>query len=138
MQFRGRPKWTAAGLDWQRSITKQDWIEEIAWTMRRVAEKTGHGVFVMWFIGIPTSACTHKVLPWYHESWKAESSPHKVAPRRKQSTSTDFVLSARDDWTTLNQRVADDDSIVRVQPSEPELVRDREFATELVSLEVPR
>lgn len=124
---------TAAGPDWQRSITRQDWIEEIAWTSRRIAEKAGHGVVVMWFVGIPKTACNHRVLPWYHEPWKTETSPHKAAPRRKLSTSTDFVLSAREDWATLKQRITDGDSIVRVrvQPREPDLVRDREFATEL-------
>lgn len=124
---------TSAGPDWQRSITKQEWIEEIAWTSRRVASKAGHGVVVMWFVGIPKTACKHSVLPWYHEPWKADTSPHRAAPRRKLSTSTDFVLSARTDWETLKQRVTDGDAIVRVrvQPIEPDLVRDREFATEL-------
>ncbi len=124
---------SAAGPDWQRSITKADWIEEIAWTSRRIAARAGYPVVVMWFVDVADGATKHRVLPWYHEEWKADSSPHKAAPRRKLSGSSDFVLKDRADWEGLKARVASGGSVVRVrvQPTEPELVRNQEFANEL-------
>lgn len=126
---------TAAGPDWQRSITRTEWIEEIAWTSRSIAAKAGAPVVVMWFVDVPKPASAHRVLPWYHEPWKADTSPHKAAPRRKLSASSDFVLRAKADWDRLQATVSRGEQIVRVkvQPDEPEMVRDREFADELAA-----
>lgn len=126
---------TAAGPDWQRSINRTDWIKEIAWTSRRIAAKVGHPVVVMWFVDLAHSASTHRVLPWHHEEWQTGSSPRKAAPRRKLSATTDFVLRAKVDWALLKERISKGDQIVRirVQPNEPEMVRDREFAEELAA-----
>ena len=126
---------TAPRSAWQRSIRKSNWIEEIAWTSRRIAAEVGHPVVVMWFVDLPSSASKHSVLPWYHEHWKADTSPHKAAPRRKLSTTTDFVLRDRSDWTTLQNRVEAGEPIVRirVQPNDAEIVRHREFAEQLAT-----
>lgn len=124
---------TAAGFDWQRSIKRTEWIHEIAWTSRKIANAVGHPVVVMWFVDVHKSVSTHRVLPWYHEEWKAGSSPHKVAPRRKFTSASDFELRAKLDWELLKSKVARGEQIVRikVQPDEPDLVRDREFAKQL-------
>lgn len=126
---------TAAAPAWQRSIKQTAWIEEIAWTSRRIATEVGFPVVVMWFVDAPGAVTKHRVLPWYHERWKTDASPHKAAPRRKLSSSTDFVLRNRADWATLQERVAAGDAIVRVrvQPSEPDIVRHREFAEQLAA-----
>lgn len=126
---------TASGPDWQRSIKQTSWIEEIAWTSRRIAAVVGHPVVVMWFVDVPTAASKHKVLPWYHELWRADASPHKAAPRRKLSATTDFVLRNKADWEELKSRIASGDLIVRVrvQPSDPDIVREREFAEQLAA-----
>lgn len=124
---------TATGFDWQRSIKRTEWIEEIAWTSRKIAAAVGHPVVVMWFVDVPKFASQHRVLPWYHEEWKAGAAPHKAAPRRKLSISADFVLSSRADWDSLKAKVNDGEQIVRicVKPNEPDIVRDRDFAKEL-------
>lgn len=125
----------ASGPDWQRSIRKTEWIEEIAWASRRIAAKVGYPVVVMWFVDIPKAASAHRVLPWYHEPWRAGSSLHKAAPRRKLSATTDFVLRSNADWALLKERISNGDQIVRirVQPDQPELVRDPQFAEELAA-----
>lgn len=125
----------ASGPDWQRSIRKTEWIEEIAWASRRIAAKVGYPVVVMWFVDVPKAASAHRVLPWYHEQWRADSSLHKAAPRRKLSATTDFVLRTNADWTLLKERISNGDLIVRirVRPDQPELVRDPKFAEELAA-----
>ena len=127
---------TAAGPDWQRSIRRTEWIEEIAWTSRRIASAVGFPVVVMWFVDVPSAASAHRVLPWYHEPWKTESSPHKAAPRHKLSVTTDFVLRGKADWESLKARLNGGEQIVRVkvQPDEPDIVRDRKFAEDLAEL----
>lgn len=124
---------TASGPAWQRSIRNTAWLKEIAWTSRRIASSFGQPVIVMWFVDIPNAASPHRVLPWYHEPWRADASPNKAAPRRKLSATTDFVLRERKDWELLKERVKSGDPIVRirVQPSDPEIVREREFAENL-------
>lgn len=84
----------AAGPDWRRSIKYESWIKEIAWTSRRIANALGHAVVVMWFIDIPSSVSKHAVIPWYHEEWRPDGSPHRAAPRRKLASSTDFILAS--------------------------------------------
>jgi len=124
---------TAAGPDWRRSIKYESWIKEVAWTSRRIANAVGHAVVVMWLIDIPSSVTKHAVVPWYHEEWRPDGSPHRAAPRRKLASSTDFELASSEDWISLQQRVAAGEQIVRVrvQPREPDLVRNSSFAKEI-------
>lgn len=122
---------TAAGPDWTRSIRRKEWLEEIAWQSRLIAVKAGQPVIVMWFIGVAKAASPHKVLPWYHEPWKAEKL--RAAPRRKLTDSSDFLLQTKRDWEELKRRVTGGEAVVRVrvQPREPELIRDPDFVKEL-------
>ncbi|WP_433988332.1 hypothetical protein VRC12_24080 [Pseudomonas poae] len=74
----------ASGFDWKRSIKHQDWIEEIAWTSRKIAESLNKAVVVMWFIDIPSKVSRHKVIPWFHTGWQLEGpTPTKAVPRKK-------------------------------------------------------
>lgn len=126
---------TAAGPDWQRSIKRTEWIEEVAWTSRQIAAEVGGPVVVMWFVDVPPKVSKHRVMPWFHAPWKADASLHKAAPRRKLSATTDFVLRSKADWEQLKTRVENGDPVVRVrvQPNEPEIVRDRAFADDLAA-----
>lgn len=129
---------SAAGPDWQRSIKRTDWIEEIAWSSRLIAAKAGHPVVVMWFVGVPNSVSAHHVMPWYHEQWTSDRPPNKAVPRRKFALSSDFVLQNRSDWTALKERLLRGEQIARitVQPTEPEIVRDPDFAAALARLAI--
>lgn len=125
---------TAAGPDWQSSIKRKKWIEEIAWTSRRIATRLGEPVVVMWFIDLPRAVSTQKVIPWYHEPWRPGASLQKAAPRKKIPDSTDVILRTGEDWELLKTRIRDGDrpiSRVIVAPREPELLRNKEFAEEL-------
>lgn len=127
---------SAVGPDWNRSIKHKKWIEEISLTSRRIAQERGEPVVVMWFVDIPQGASKHKVLPWYHEEWRLKGALHKAAPRKKNPSSSDYLLQTRSDWVRLKSALEATQSISRVvvHPTEPELVRDQDFATELASL----
>lgn len=127
---------TSSESDWQSSVTKTSWIEEIAWTSRRIAAAAAEPVVVMWFIDIPKSMSKHAVLPWYHEPWTQEGSIHKAAPRNKSSTKVDYEISTREDWSRLKDllKTGSTFSRVTVNPREPEIVRSPSFAAELGSV----
>lgn len=124
---------TSTEADWQSSITKTAWIEEIAWTSRRIAAAAAQPVVVMWFIDIPRSMSKHSVLPWYHEPWTQEGSIHKAAPRNKSSSKVDYEISTKEDWNRLKELLKNGSrfSRVTVTPREPEIVRSPSFAAEL-------
>lgn len=125
---------TKAGADWNPSIQKTQWIEEIAWSSRLIALEAGHPVVVMWFIGVPKAAHTHEIIPWYHEKWYGAGPVVKAAPQRKTPLDKDYRISTSEDWDQLRS-VCDSRnghvSRVRVVPEDPDLVRGQSFAKEL-------
>ncbi|WP_186378505.1 nucleoside triphosphate pyrophosphohydrolase, partial [Yersinia intermedia] len=126
----------ADGFDWKRSIKNKEWIEEIAWTSRKIAIHLKKPVVIMWFIDIPNVISNHAVIPWYHESWKHAGSSPKAAPRKKLPTSEEFILRTKDDWQSLKRLCLEKKQFSRVyiDPTEPDLVRDQKFAKELAGL----
>jgi predicted house-cleaning noncanonical NTP pyrophosphatase (MazG superfamily) len=127
---------TAAGYDWKRSIKRKDWIEEIAWSSRKIAENLGKSVVIMWFVDIPKTTMKHAVIPWYHEEWKHEGTLPKAAPRKKVASSEEVTLRTKSDWHNLNSMCAEGRNIARVliEPIEPDLVRNQQFAKDLAEL----
>ena len=87
MMANGKPFPTAPPYDWKRSITKKNWLFEIAYTTRQVAEYEKNAVSVMWFIGNHKQATKHQVLPWFHSKSEIVGRP-KVAPRQKRRGAT--------------------------------------------------
>lgn len=126
---------TAAGPDWNRSIKRTDWIEEIAWSSRRIAEAAGKPVVIMWFVDIPKTTMKHAVIPWYHEEWKHEGIP-QAAPRKKIASSEEITLRTRADWNNLVDACKVGKTVARVliDPTEPDLVRDQKFAKQIAKL----
>lgn len=124
---------TSETADWARSISRKEWISEIAWTSRKIATELGCPVVVMWLIDIPSDVSKHRVLPWYHEQWHGEGAQFKAAPRKKFSRSTEHVVRSQNDWGRLLQILSEGEHVarVRVEPTEPELVRDQTFAESL-------
>lgn len=126
---------TASGPDWNRSIKKTEWISEIAWTSRRIANSIGKSVVVMWFIDIPKAFSSHRVVPWYHTEWIYGGVPFKAAPRKKIASSGEFLLRTTKDWQRLKSEAGQGKfSRVLINPEEPDIVRNQEFAKELAEL----
>lgn len=127
---------TSDVADWVRSIKRTEWIHEIAWTSRCIAAAGGKPVVVMWLIDTAPGATPHRVLPWFHMEWKQEGPIHKAAPRKKLRESAEVVLRTRRDWDTLKAAVAGGSAVarIRVDPREPEMVRDQKFVEDLGSV----
>lgn len=120
-----------APYDWGRSISKREWISEIALTTKRVAAKEKHAVSLMWFVDNDPRASKHPVLPWFH--FESAIGAPKAAPLRKLLTTSDFKVETASDWERIKTLVREGKRIerVRLEPQEPELVRNQEFAREL-------
>ena len=121
--------------DWNKSISKERWLFEIAYTTRQVAEREKYPVSVMWFIDNHPQATKHRVLPWFHN--KSEiTGPPKAAPRQKRKSASDFSIKSIHDWQRLQQDLQSGKYIERVvvEPVDPELIRNPQFAKELADL----
>jgi predicted house-cleaning noncanonical NTP pyrophosphatase (MazG superfamily) len=118
-------------FDWSRSIVHRKWLFEIAKTTKLIAKQERHAVAVMWFVDNDPRVTEHKVLPWYH-SESAIDSP-KAAPRRKLTMASDFKIETTADWQELKTHITGNKRVERVmlEPKDPELVRNQEFAREL-------
>lgn len=126
---------TSSNSDWARSITRSEWIEEVAWTTRCIASNERRPVVVMWLIDTAEGMTPHRVLPWYHQEWKQEGPILKAAPRKKIASSDEVVIGTRREWTTIQTRIDAGDTVarIRVDPREPELVRDQQFVSTLAA-----
>lgn len=129
------PMSTAPPHDWRRSVKRDTWIREIATTTRAVADHEGIPVSLMWFVDTDKRATSHAVLPWYH-SRSELGGPLKAAPRRKLTAARDYRIETRSDWSRLRAMLIEGKHIERVvvAPSDPDLIRDQQFAEELATL----
>jgi predicted house-cleaning noncanonical NTP pyrophosphatase (MazG superfamily) len=122
-------------FDWGGSISKTRWLWEVARTTRHVAEVEKYPVSLMWFIDNHPEATRQQVLPWFHTKSEIVGPP-RAAPRRKLTTARDFNVKGVDDWQRLKQFLESGNHIERVvvEPTDPELIRNSEFARELAAL----
>lgn len=121
---------------WSRSIRQESWVEEVAWNSRRIAQREGKPVVVMWLIDIPSKVSAHQVMPWYHEDWKDGGLSPKAAPRKKHPSSSDYTIGTSNDWLELQRLCTKNESFERVivSPIEPDIVRNQDFAKNLAQL----
>lgn len=126
---------TAPPWDWLATISSDEWVREIAHTTRRICERVGKPVQVMWFVENHPDATRHHVLPWYHGSSETVDAPVK-APRKKIKSSQERYVRDGTDWDALQRDLRKGIRIERiiVEPSDPELVRSQAFAEELGTL----
>ena len=126
---------TRAPCDWIPAIRKEHWLSEIAWTTRRVAEREGTAIALMWFVDTHSAASPHAVLPWFHDSSRLAESP-RAAPRNKYRHSSEFRIETEGDWQHFQDELRSNHTIERVvvEPIDPSLVRNPVFAEQLATL----
>ncbi|MFA6100508.1 MAG: nucleoside triphosphate pyrophosphohydrolase [Patescibacteria group bacterium] len=129
------PNKTMPPFDWRKSISKENWLFEIARTTRQVAEREKYAVSLMWFIDNHPQATKHAILPWLHSKSELTGSP-KAAPRQKRKSASDFSIKSVADWQRLKDYPDSEKHIERVvvEPVDPELIRNHQFAEDLAGL----
>lgn len=131
-----RSHFTKPPYDWGKSVTKEDWLFEIAETTRRIAEREQHPVSVMWFLDNQREISPHAILPWYHQKSELSGVLKAAAPRHKYRSAGDHRIGTSKDWTDFKNALYSGKRIERVivEPVDPELIRNRSFAEELGKL----
>jgi predicted house-cleaning noncanonical NTP pyrophosphatase (MazG superfamily) len=124
--------------DWRLSIPKEEWIRQIAWDSRRIAEHDGTSVSIMWFVGVPPSAAQKPVLPWFHEPLEyIPASKPSAGARRKTPFDEELVIRRASDIEALQEQAKLTSSRVRqirIQPSEEKLLRDKDLLRKIGAL----
>jgi predicted house-cleaning noncanonical NTP pyrophosphatase (MazG superfamily) len=117
-------------FDWRLCIRRRQWIRQIAYQSRLIADAEGYPVSVMWFIELPKETGLPAVLPWYHE--KTEQRPQTTRVYRKKFvTDRDHYVESVRDIEELEQ-VAElggsNIKRIRVRPKDENLLRQKDFA----------
>ncbi len=130
---------TDAKHDWKGTL-KEEWHTEIAITTRKIAEALGHPINLMWFLDLHKDASNHTILPWYHEKSELVKGGLKGSPRHKYSHSKIVEIRTAADLQWLSTKVDNDDlhgiSRITVTPSDPDLVRNLSFLSDLSKIAV--
>lgn len=125
--------------DWKGTL-KDEWHTEIAITTRKIAEALGHPVNLMWFLDLHQDASSHVILPWFHEKSELVKGELKGSPRHKYSHSKIVEIRTAADLQALSSKVDDKDlhgvSRITVTPSDPDLVRNPTFLSELSNIAI--
>lgn len=115
--------------DWGKSIRRKDWIKRIAIESRHIAEEEEKSLSIMWFVGVPKGACSSPVLPWYHEPYDPKITSRALTHRTKTPFDKSLIISTNEDIEILRKEAESKHSSVRrvrIQPSEEELLRDKD------------
>lgn len=127
-----KPKLVAEPHDWSCSISDDDSIREIALGSRRIADKCGKEISIMWFAGIDTDYYSVKNIPWYHEEYKANMyTPEKF--KRKYFKDEEFIIKTKKDLIELKKKDQKTIKCIRIKPDQDDLLRSKEFITEVGS-----
>jgi predicted house-cleaning noncanonical NTP pyrophosphatase (MazG superfamily) len=123
-------KWETLKLappyDWKPSIS-HDVARQIAYDSRRIAAVVGHPISIMWFIGVPKEISEAVAIPWYHEAYNLEGNRPHLTHRTKTPFDKSFIIeTSRDVEHLKREEFVTRQNRIRIQPSEPELLRDRD------------
>lgn len=124
------PKWVSEPWDWRPSIRKEQWIRQIAFASKRIAEKESRALSVMWFVEVPSWASTTPIFPWYHEPFDFGLISKSSPSRQKTPFDRSLTIRTKADVDALRHEASIGDSLVcqvRIQPKENELIRDKEL-----------
>jgi predicted house-cleaning noncanonical NTP pyrophosphatase (MazG superfamily) len=118
----------SAPYDWRESIGNESSLKEMAFISRRIAEKEGKSVSIMWFVGLPTAESTTSFMPWFHEPYNKESIPRSQNRRRKTPLDKHINIRTMRDFLEFEKHVEDGEKSIRqilVQPIEEGILRDK-------------
>lgn len=118
----------AAPWDWKFSIKKDEWIREIALNSRKIAEKEGRPISIMWFIDVPKWASDVPVFPWYHEEFDYGQIKRSNTYRAKTPFDKTLTIRNSEDVEQLRNETNAANTFVRqvkIQPKEEALLRNK-------------
>jgi Uncharacterized conserved protein len=123
-------QWVRQRLDkrynWKGSIEKEDWIRDIAYVSRQIANCENKSLSIMWFIDVGDHVCSNGVFPWFHEQYDYIKS-EKFAFRPKTVLDKATVIRNEKDLDDILQDESENQKIkcIRILPNEDKSLRDK-------------
>lgn len=114
--------------DWLPSIPQKDWIRQIAFDTKRIAEQEKKAVSVMWFVDVKGAQAP--LFAWYHEPFDFDLVNKSARSRSKTPFDRSLVIRTKADIATLEEETRSASSTVRevkIQPQENDLLRNKEL-----------
>ena len=122
---------------WRPAIPKKKWVQDIALNTRKIAERMGKGVSVMWFIGVNPKEYGCNVLPWYHEKFEYNSAATQ-RNRKKYLGELVYKIHKNSDIEKLKllAKNGNNENIkyILFQPIEENMIRNKEIIKEIGEL----
>jgi predicted house-cleaning noncanonical NTP pyrophosphatase (MazG superfamily) len=121
-------KVATAPWDWKFSITKDEWIKEIALHSRMIAEKEGRPLSIMWFIDVPKWASKAPIFPWYHEEFDYSQIKRPRTHRSKTPFDQSLLIQSSSDVEQLRKETNLEKTLVcqvKIRPKEEALLRNK-------------
>ena len=129
--------WSRQVLDdkysWVSSINRREWIREIAYVSRQIAEHENEKLSIMWFIDVGKNVCPMSVFPWFHEKYDfIKAQEYTFRPKTVLDKAT--VIRNNSDVDTLEFLDEEEKKKVKcitIQLDEDESLRDKNFLKRL-------
>lgn len=129
--------WSRQILDekysWMNSIGRKEWIKEIAYVSRQLAEYENKKLSIMWFIDVGKNVCTTSVFPWFHEEYDyIKAQEYIFRPKTVLDKAT--VIRNKDDISKLAMLQDENRSKIKcitIQLNEDKALRDKSFLQQL-------
>ena len=118
----------SSSYQWKEAIQDQNWVKEIAYHSRRIAEKEQRPLSIMWFVGVPQHVCEKPIFPWFHETLDVLLTTKAPSQRTKTPFDITFQIRTSADLEKLrNDADAGVKNIrmIRIQPFEEALLRNK-------------
>lgn len=111
---------TNPNYDWNYSLTKNQ-IKEIAFNTRRIAQKEGKSISVMWFAGVDKEYYKSDCIPWHHEDYDEIN----IEFRKKYITDEFIEIRNDEDLETIKKNKTI--KYIKIHPNTEECMRDKVF-----------
>lgn len=115
--------------DWNQSVEQKDWIRQISYRTRLIAEAEGKPVSVMWFLGVPDNLYDERYMPWFHEQIDTRLLGQTITSRKKTYFDETFTISTEADLKIIEEKStkSKDSRLTRIKisPQEDKLLRDK-------------
>lgn len=137
-------KWIVKRLkskfNWRCTIDDDEIIRDIADRARKITENVGTELSIMWFVGIDQTFYRTNNIPWYHEKYDRNSyyytnnSNVKINYKKKYFYEKEILIETRKDLKKLEELEPKEIGLVRIKPSEDDILRSKEFIKEVGEL----
>lgn len=135
-----RGRWIVKKLqekyNWRCTIDNEELIRDIADKARKIAERVGDELSIMWFVWIDESFYKTNNMPWYHEEYDRNSYYHtnrfnvEMNFKKKYFYEKELLIETKEDLEKLKIMDAKEIGLVRIKPKEDDILRSKVFIKE--------